>query len=111
MAAHAGAFPGCGPLPGAGALWERPAVRFILVGEMHGTGETPVIFRDLACTAAAGKRLLASLCMVLERTAARDGASGIRAESGVPWERTHGCAPGIWRAEQPHRQECLCHSL
>ncbi len=56
MAAHAATLPVCGPLPGARALWDRPAVRFILVGEMHGTAETPAIFRDLVCSAASGKR-------------------------------------------------------
>jgi hypothetical protein len=46
----------CQPLPGADALWSKPGVRFILLGEMHGTTEAPALFRDLVCAAAAGKR-------------------------------------------------------
>src|ERR1019366_6675280 len=53
---HADTIPGCEPLPGAGTLWSRPNLRFVLVGEMHGTVESPAIFRDLVCAAASGKR-------------------------------------------------------
>ncbi len=56
IAACADTVPVCQPLPGADALLSKPRVRFILLGEMHGTAETPVLFRDLICAAAAGKR-------------------------------------------------------
>lgn len=46
----------CAPLPGAEALWARPEVRFVLVGETHGAAETPVAFGDLVCAAAASGR-------------------------------------------------------
>jgi hypothetical protein len=42
----------CRPIRGAGVLWQNPAVRFILVGEIHGTAESPAIFGDLVCIAA-----------------------------------------------------------
>ena len=37
-------------------LWSRPGIRFVVVGEMHGTVETPAIFRDLVCSAFELKR-------------------------------------------------------
>jgi hypothetical protein len=58
MIGHAGTLPGCEPLPGAATLWSRPNLRFVLVGEMHGTSESPALFRDLVCDATSGKRPL-----------------------------------------------------
>jgi len=46
----------CPPIPGAERLWARPALRFVLVGEMHGTNETPAVFADLVCSAGETKR-------------------------------------------------------
>ena len=46
----------CSPVPGAERLWARSDLRFVLVGEMHGTNETPAIFGDLVCSARAAKR-------------------------------------------------------
>jgi hypothetical protein len=43
-------------LPGAQTLWSKPGVRFVLVGEMHGTAETPLLFRDLVCAAESAQR-------------------------------------------------------
>lgn len=56
MIGRAETIPGCQALPGAGTLWSRPNLRFVLVGEMHGTSESPAIFRDLVCDATSGKR-------------------------------------------------------
>jgi hypothetical protein len=44
----------CSPIPGAELLWARSEPRFVLVGEMHGTNETPAVFRDLVCSATVG---------------------------------------------------------
>jgi hypothetical protein len=54
--AHAEAQPSCGAIGGAEQLWSRPGVRFTIVGEMHGTAETPAMFRDLVCSAFGTKR-------------------------------------------------------
>jgi hypothetical protein len=40
----------CTPVPGADRLWE-PSTRWVIVGEIHGTVETPAAFTDLACLA------------------------------------------------------------
>lgn len=53
---YAGTLPGFEALPGAGTLYSRPDLRFVLVGEMHGTVESPAIFRDLVCAATSSKR-------------------------------------------------------
>lgn len=46
------AQPDCAPLPGADALLARPE-RILVVGETHGTTETPAAFLALVCEAAA----------------------------------------------------------
>jgi hypothetical protein len=43
-----------GPAPaitGSRQLWNRPGLRFIIVGEMHNTTEPPAIFASLICLA------------------------------------------------------------
>lgn len=50
---HAAAFDTpaqCRPVPGAEALW-RDDVRYVFVGETHGTTEAPAAFADLVCAA------------------------------------------------------------
>lgn len=49
-------IPACSPVPGAGALWSKPDLRFIVVGEMHGSVETPALFADLVSAAMSGTR-------------------------------------------------------
>jgi hypothetical protein len=56
LCAHAAREPSCVPINGTARLWSRPAIRFVVVGEMHGTAETPAIFRDLVCSAFRAKR-------------------------------------------------------
>ena len=42
--------PACAPVEGSDALW-REDLRFVAVGEMHGTVEAPAAFADLVCLA------------------------------------------------------------
>lgn len=49
-AASLSAAPVCSPPPGAEALW-TPRARYVIVGEVHGTAETPSAFADLVCDA------------------------------------------------------------
>jgi hypothetical protein len=56
IAGYVETLPGFESLPGAGTLYSRPDLRFVLVGEMHGTVESPEIFRDLVCAATSSKR-------------------------------------------------------
>lgn len=53
----------CSPPSGAGSLWERRDVRFLVIGELHGTRETPGVFGELVCsvTTEAKKRVLVAL--------------------------------------------------
>lgn len=36
---------------GLAALLERPGLRFLLLGEIHGTAETPALFSEIVCSA------------------------------------------------------------
>lgn len=49
-AALLGAPSGCPTIAGSEALW-RDDLRFVALGEMHGTAETPAAFADLVCAA------------------------------------------------------------
>ena len=51
-AALLGAQPACNPVDGSDALW-REDLRFVAVGELHGTTEAPAAFGDLVCLALA----------------------------------------------------------
>lgn len=46
----------CAAIPGSEQLWLKQDVRFILIGEMHGTNEGPGIFGDLVCAAGSTSR-------------------------------------------------------
>ncbi len=54
----------CSPLPGAEQLWSKPALRWIFVGELHGSNETAPAFLDLVCDALQRGR---SVTVALER--------------------------------------------
>ena len=56
LSAHAEERFACEPITGTEQLWSKPALRFVVVGEMHGTKETPAIFKDLVCSARELKR-------------------------------------------------------
>jgi hypothetical protein len=56
--AHAENQPSCASIAGTSRLWARPGVRFVIIGEMHGTAEMPALFRDLVCSVFKAKRRL-----------------------------------------------------
>ena len=52
----------CAAIPGATAILSDRSTRTIVVGELHGTNETPAAFADLTCLAAsAGRRVVVAL--------------------------------------------------
>jgi len=51
-AALLGASPACRPIEGSDTLW-RDDLRFVAIGELHGTAEAPAAFGDLVCLALA----------------------------------------------------------
>src|ERR1039458_3327557 len=58
----AAAIAPCSPLPGADQIWSKASVRWVFIGELHGSNETPAAFRDLVCDAPArGKRVTVAL--------------------------------------------------
>src|SRR5580692_10843781 len=58
IADAAGAAERC-DVPGSGALLKSPATRFVLVGEIHGTQQSPALFGDLVCALAKSGRKVA----------------------------------------------------
>jgi len=50
----------CASVPGSDALW-RDEVRFVFVGETHGTAETPAAFAGLTCQALAHGPVIVAL--------------------------------------------------
>ncbi len=55
----------CPPLPGVAALFAKPGVRVIWVGEVHGTTEQPALFGDIVCAASKTGR---PIVVALERS-------------------------------------------
>ena len=51
----------CRPIPGAEGLLDRRDLRWIVVGEMHGTNETPEAFGDLVCLASASRPVVVAV--------------------------------------------------
>jgi hypothetical protein len=41
----------CAPMAGVQRLWANPQTRFVILGEYHGTTETPPFFVDIVCHA------------------------------------------------------------
>ena len=46
----------CAAIPGVERLWANPQTRFVIVGEYHGTTETPALLGDIVCHAVARGR-------------------------------------------------------
>ncbi len=87
--------PSCHAIPGARALWAEPRTRFILVGELHGTRESPAFFADLACQAASSGR---PVVVALERPEAEQPAiDAFMASNGDAAARSRFLASPMWR--------------
>jgi hypothetical protein len=79
------AMASCSPLPGAEQVWSKAAVRWIFVGELHGSNETPAAFLDLVCDALARGR---SVTVALERpTSEQADLDGILSAKDLPAAR------------------------
>jgi hypothetical protein len=69
----AGARGACSPIPGADQIWSKTSVRWVFVGELHGSNETPAAFRNLVCDAIArGKHVTVALERPSKEQAALD---------------------------------------
>lgn len=56
------AIAACNPTPGAAALWSKPALTWVWVGETHGSNEAPAAFANLVCNALeSGRRVVVAL--------------------------------------------------
>ena len=61
----------CPSIPGAEQLWSNVSVRWVLIGEMHGSDETPNAFGVLVCHALAHE---AQVTVALERPTSEQAA-------------------------------------
>jgi hypothetical protein len=76
----------CVPVEGAATLWAKRETRWVIVGEMHGTNETPDAFTNLVCLAAQSRGPVtvaieypADMQTVLDAWLASDGGDAARA--------------------------------
>lgn len=75
----------CTPIEGAAMLWSKRETRWVIVGEMHGTNETPDAFTNLVCLAAKSRGPVtvaieypADMQPVLDAWLASDGGEAAR---------------------------------
>jgi hypothetical protein len=61
----------CPSTPGAAQLWSNTSVHWVLIGEMHGSNETPDAFRNLVCEALAHEK---EVTVALERPTSEQAA-------------------------------------
>jgi hypothetical protein len=80
----AAALPSCSPIPEAQQIWSKPGLRWVFIGELHGSNETPAAFFDLVCDAVAnGKHVTVALERPSNEQAALDGILSSRNLSEV----------------------------
>jgi hypothetical protein len=71
------AFTTCAPIPGADQIWSNASLRWVFIGELHGSNEAPVAFGDLVCDALAhGKHVTVALERPSSEQAALDRILG-----------------------------------
>lgn len=52
----------CTPIPGADQIWTKTEVRWVFIGEMHGSNETPAAFFNVVCDALGhGRKVIVAL--------------------------------------------------
>jgi hypothetical protein len=70
----AAAIGSCSPIAGADQVWSKASVRWVFIGELHGSNETPAAFGDIVCGALAyGRRVTVALERPTSEQAALDG--------------------------------------
>jgi hypothetical protein len=97
LATLAAATPACTPIDGAQALLEDKSIRWIVVGELHGTAESPDVFADLVCLAGKTNR---RIVVALERSTTEQIDIDLYLKSdGGPAARAALTAGAMWRTE------------
>jgi hypothetical protein len=61
----------CPSIPGAEKLWSKTSVHWVLIGEVHGSNETPEVFGSLVCDALDHER---KVTVALERPTSEQAA-------------------------------------
>lgn len=90
MLAALPAWAACGPIPGAAELLARPGLRYVIVGEIHGTTEGPAIFGDLVCAAVqSGRRVVVGVERPDEEQSAIRAGDWKRLMESDGWRKVH----------------------
>lgn len=72
LASAAGPSAPCAPLPGAQQLLAKSEIRWVVVGEQHGTNETPSTFANLVCLASKERSVVVAVEQPMVEQAAID---------------------------------------
>lgn len=100
----------CAPVDGFEGVLARPGLRYLLVGEIHGTAEAPALFGDMLCAAAGDRPVVvgvewpaSSQPMLDAFLAADDEATALAALMRAPaWDRPDGRSSQAMRALLEH---------
>jgi hypothetical protein len=95
LAAGTPASDQCNPIPGYELALADQAVRWIVIGEIHGTNEIPALFADAVCLTARSRPLI----VALEQPASDQGAIDefIRSDGSVEAKRKFLATP-MWNS-------------
>ena len=104
------------PIGNEAALWANPETRYVIVGETHGTAETPAFFGDLACDAhKSGRPVVVAVEIgemsqgAIDRWLASDGGPKARAQFLVEpsWKSNDGRSSRAYLALFERLRTCL----
>ena len=86
--------PLCAPPQGSDQLWRDPQIRFVIVGELHGTREAPAAFAEMVCDASAAGPVVVALELPVAMQASLDAWM---ASDGAPADRATFLQHDFWR--------------
>jgi hypothetical protein len=100
----------CRPIPQSDQIWSNKSIRWVFVGELHGSNETPAAFGDLVCDALAHGR---HITVALERPASeQDALEAILTTKDLPAAReTLLDQPGWKNGMDGRASEAMFHLL
>ena len=86
-------------LPGAETLWSSRKTRWIVVGELHGTAETPAAFGELVCLAAVARPKRRIIVAIEHPQSDQAEYDRYLNSAGAPTDRSALLQTSAWRSE------------
>lgn len=97
----ASALPQCAPIEGVDAILGNPSLRWLVVGEMHGTREAPASFGDLVCAASQhGRKVVVALEYPI---AEQERIDAFLVSDGSPGARSRLLSSSFWQSGKDGR--------